>query len=172
MFSGGCAGYTGCFRPASASVPYGTTVTITAHAAQESEAYVGAWAGCNSANGATCTIVIDGNRTATPNFYGDGVDVTYRSVADSFGHFGTGYVTSTPDGLYCGDRGIFNTCRWRYHWSSNVVLRFNITDGTFQSWSGCDSEVPRNDGNFGTDCVVGAFGTRNVTATFVGVTIF
>jgi hypothetical protein len=153
----------------SASIPYGTWVTLTATPIQEGEMYETWPSGCDSVNGTTCQVYVTGARTVAPNFYGDGVDLTVQQLTDSYGALGYGKVTSTPSAMNCGDvlilRGQHAVCKWRYHWSTQVVLHATPTRGTqFSGWIGCDSVN-------GTDCTVGAYGTRNVTAQFIGLTI-
>ncbi|HPH97552.1 MAG TPA: hypothetical protein PKW33_13390 [Anaerolineaceae bacterium] len=68
---------------------------------------------------------------------------------------GTGTVTSSPDGINCGD-----TCTADFTASSSVILTAAAeTDSTFTGWSGACSGT-------GT-CTVSMTGTQTVTATFV-----
>jgi hypothetical protein len=155
-----------------ATLSYGTAIRLTAAASQQSEMYVGAWGGCNSSAGAICDVTITADRTVTANFYGDGVDVRYVQQPDWHGSLGTGHVTSMPAGVNCGDVIAHNNhCRWRFHWSSQIVLQYTATGGSsFVGWQGCDRLQP-SAVRGQLDCVVDAYGVKQVTATFEGNTI-
>jgi hypothetical protein len=157
--------YTAC----SASYPYGTTVTLTEYATQQQEMYATWPSGCDSTSGYTiCYVYITGSRSVAPNFYGDGIDLTYVSQPDSYGAYGLGYVITdqNPTGINCGDSG-HASCYWRYHWSATITLTAVVDSGLFNGWGGTGCESVN-----GNVCYTHAYGTKSITASFVGNTIF
>ena len=123
----------------------GTTLTLTAAPAPDS-AFT-SWSGCTSANGSSCTVLMNTSKIVTANF---------TSLPLTVNRAGTGTGTVTGPGIDCG-----TTCTQKFPPNTSVRLQANNTDpaSAFTSWSGCTSTN-------GSTCTVLMASARAVTATF------
>ncbi|MEW5743625.1 MAG: hypothetical protein AB1938_32235 [Myxococcota bacterium] len=138
-----------CGGTCMADVPAGTSVTLTATANMGST-FAG-WSGCDSAMGATCTVLMNAQRSVTATFNVSTVPTYTLTVAKS----GTGSGTVTGGGISCG-----TTCSATVNQGTVVTLTAMAASGsTFSSWSGCDSTS-------GATCTVTMNSARTVTASF------
>ncbi|MFM2105748.1 MAG: hypothetical protein RL338_780, partial [Chloroflexota bacterium] len=147
-----------CGASCSADFTGGSTVTLSAEASAGS-VFTG-WTGCDSTSGpggSTCTVTMDGPRTASAGF--DLVPVTL-SVETS--GTGAGTITSVPAGIDCGA-----TCSAGFTDGSVVVLTATAVPASsaFAGWSGCDLTA----GTDGSVCTVTMTAARSVSAAFVHV---
>ncbi len=130
------------------SEPYasGTSVTLTATPASGST-FVG-WSGDCSGTG-SCVVSMSTARSVTATFS----PILYTLTAAKAGS-GTGTVTSSPAGIYCG-----TDCSEPYASGTSVTLTATPASGsTFAGWSG--------DCSGSGSCVVSMSAARSVTATF------
>ena len=139
-----------CGSTCSASYPSGTTVTLTAFAAEGSGSEFAGWSGACSGTAATCTVAMSAARAVTAAF--DAPGARYPLTVTKAGNPGT--VTSSPAGISCG-----STCSATYASGTAVTLTAAAASGsTFAGWSGAC---------VGTgSCVVTMTAARSVTATF------
>jgi uncharacterized protein (DUF2141 family) len=133
----------------------GTSVTLTASAAAGST--FGSWTGCDSTNGATCTVAMNAARNPAVTF--NAVPSGSYALTVSKAGTGSGTVTSSPAGINCGA-----DCTEAYTSGTSVTLTASAAAGsTIGSWTGCDSSS-------GTACTVNMTVAKTVTATFNPVT--
>lgn len=133
----------------SQSYAYGTSVTLTA-AAADGYTFAG-WGGDCAASGttATCAVSMSAAKTVSATFV---VGTTVLSVAKA--GTGAGSVTSATGDINCG-----STCGASYTTPATVVLTAAASTGsTFAGWSGACTGT-------GT-CTVVMSAARSVTATF------
>jgi hypothetical protein len=71
-----------------------------------------------------------------------------------------------PTGINCGEAG-HSSCYWRYHWSTAITLTAVSDSGIFNAWGGTGCESVN-----GNVCYTHAYGTKSITASFIGNTIF
>jgi hypothetical protein len=130
----------------SASFVAGTRVTLTA--TPDSASRFASWQGCDSVEGSSCTLLVDEPREVTVAF--DELKHTL-SVAKE----GPGTVTSTPEGIDCGE-----ACSASFADGNTVsLLAVPETGSSFTGWEGCDSSAR-------TLCYVTLQQSRQVTARF------
>jgi hypothetical protein len=123
------------------------SVTLTATPAAGS-VFTG-WSGCDSSDGATCTVNLNTDKTATASFTARRTLTTIKSGT------GAGAITSAPAGINCGA-----TCSHAYDDGTSVTLTATpAAHSTFTGWSGggCSGA--------GT-CTVAMSADRSVTAAF------
>ncbi len=134
-----------CGATCSANIDYGTSVTLTAVAADGSD-FSGWSAPCGTA--AQCTVTMDVARSLTATF-------TRRSYALSVVRAGTGAGRVTAPNIDCG-----SDCTDTVLHGTTVTLTAEaLTGGTFAGWSGdCSGAQPT--------CTVTMTQARSVTATF------
>jgi hypothetical protein len=139
-----------CGGSCGATYEAGTTVVLTAQPAPGST-FAG-WSGAECSGTATCTVVMDADRTVTALFTAAGVRLTVVKAGS-----GTGTVLSDPSGIDCGTR-----CTSGFDLGATVTLRATAAPGsTFTGWSGA--------GCSGTaECTVLMDSAKAVTATFEG----
>jgi hypothetical protein len=131
-----------------------TTVILTAAPNADSN-FVG-WTGCNSVNGAQCTVSMTAAKTATATF----ALKTFLLTVSKTG-LGTGTVTSSPAGISCG-----SDCTELYIIHTTVTL--TATPGVLSivnGWTGCDSVNANN------QCIVAMHNAKQVSVEFLGVPI-
>src|SRR4051812_8481270 len=106
----------------------GTTVTLTA-VANTGSAF-GAWSGCDSVSGMTCTVSMNAARTVSASF-----NVQNFTLSVGEAGAGSGTVTSNPTGINCGAN-----CSASYAGGTTVTLTAAANTGSlFAAWSGCDA---------------------------------
>jgi hypothetical protein len=130
--------------------PTGTTVTVIALPAANSD--FTSWSGeCDAVvSGNRCEVTLDADKTVEAAF-------TLKSLALNVAKSGTGTgtVSSEPSGIDCGA-----TCSHAYVYGTTVTMTASpgaISD--FSGWSGCDEAL-------GDWCKVSLSAARTVTATF------
>jgi len=125
-----------------------TAVTLTA--TPDANSNFTSWSGCDSVNGATCTVTMSAAKSATATFTLKTFPLTVSKAGN-----GGGTVTSNPAGVNCGA-----TCSATYVINTSVVLTAAPNaDSNFTGWTGCDSVN-------GTACTVAITAARSATATF------
>jgi hypothetical protein len=123
----------------------GTTVTLTA--TPTGGMTFGGWAGCDTPSGATCSMMMNANKTVTAVFVAAG------TFALTVSKTGAGTVTGT--GITCG-----TDCAEVYASGTVVVLTATPDSGSsFGGWSGCDTPS-------GFSCTLTMNANRAVTASF------
>jgi len=138
-----------CGASCSATLPAGTSVTLTAAAANGS-AFAG-WSGCDSTSGASCSLTLGSDRSVQATFNSSSGTNYVLTVAKA----GSGSGTVTGTGIDCGA-----TCSATLTSGTAVTLTAAAASGsTFVSWSGCDSTSV-------TTCTLTLGANRTVTATF------
>ncbi|HYH28002.1 MAG TPA: hypothetical protein VEA19_04390, partial [Actinomycetota bacterium] len=141
-----------CGGDCNEDVTDGTTVVLTASPASSSN--FTSWSGCDSTNGAECTIQMSSAKSPAATF-----TLKTYSLSVSKDGTGDGTVTSSPSGINCG-----GTCSASYDHGTEVTLT-PTGDGTsiFTGWSGACTGS--------SSCVVTMSEARSVTATFARVTL-
>ena len=136
-----------CPGVCTATVPYGTAVTLTA-AATAPSMFLG-WSGGGCTGAGACTVNVTGDVTVNASFA-----LNYTLVVTRAGN-GNGAVTSSPAGINCGA-----DCDQTYPAGTSVTLTATASpDSTFTGWSGS--------GCSGTGtCTVAVNGATAVVATF------
>lgn len=129
-------------------LPLGTSVTLTA--APGSGATFVNFVGCDTAQGASCTVTLDGSRTVTATFEAAASDYTLTVVKAGSG---TGTVTGT--GIACGA----DCSELIPAGTTRTVTATPAGNSSLSSWSGCDQVSA-------LDCIVALTSNRTVTATF------
>jgi len=140
-----------CGATCSASYTSGTVVTLTATPAFGS-IFTG-WSGCDAVSGTTCSVTMNGTRSATASF----TLQTFTLSVTNTGLLSSGTVTSSDGRINCGA-----TCSAAYASGSTVVLTATPTGflSIFTGWDGCDTVS-------GTTCSVTMSSARSVTANFL-----
>src|SRR6266508_764458 len=106
------------------------------------------WSEPSCANTSVCYVSLDKDKSVTATFVGSSSTLSVSKT-------GSGTVTSTPDGIACG-----NTCSAQFKTGTDVSLVAVADQGwRFQSWGGACSD---NGG-----CGLSLDGDKSVTATFV-----
>jgi hypothetical protein len=142
-----------CGTDCSESYPSGTTVTLNA-APGAGSVFTG-WSGCETVDGASCTVTMTAESSVTARF-----DRQRFTLTVSTSGIGRGTVTSTPSGITCG-----SDCSEPYVTATSVTLTANPALGSiFTGWRGCDAV-------FGSRCTVVMTGERSVNGSFVGIPI-
>jgi hypothetical protein len=137
-----------CGGDCSESYLYGTSVTLTATPGAGSS--FGAWTGCDTTSGTTCTVTINGAESVSASFTLQSFAVTVNRTGG-----GTGTVTSSPAGITCG-----GDCTESLAYGTTVTLTAAPSSGSqFMAWTGCDSSS-------GLTCTVTVNGAETVGAAF------
>ena len=137
-----------CGNDCTHSYDHGTSVVLTADPGPN--AVFAAWTGCDSVNGAQCTVAMTSAKTVNAAF-----TPAQRSLSVSRDGNGTGTVSSSPAGVDCGD-----DCTHTYDHGTSVVLTATAgANSALDTWTGCDSVN-------GTQCSVTMNGAESVIATF------
>ncbi len=140
-----------CGGTCAADYDYGTMITLTASPAAGS--VFDSWSGCNSVNGATCSVTMSASRTVTATFRPQRFTLTVSKDG-----VGTGTVSSSPGGIACG-----GSCSADYDNGTTVTLTATPTLGVFLQWGGACSGV------LTSTCTVTMTAAKSVTATFVSL---
>jgi Carboxypeptidase regulatory-like domain/Divergent InlB B-repeat domain len=142
-----------CGATCSGSYPYNTPVLLTATAVSGST-FMG-WGGNCSGNDATCAVTMDQVRTVSATFLSDSA-VTH-DLQVSLDGSGSGGITSSPGGIYCGTAG--TTCSTPFDDGIVATLTATAESGSmFMGWSGdCTGNGP---------CTIDMTQAHNVSATF------
>lgn len=137
-----------CSGTCNATFPNGTIVTLTA--APFTGYYFAGWTGACAGQG-TCTLTIDGNKSATANF----VQIPANQQLLTVSVTGGGSVATNPGGLNCS-----TTCSYPFPTNTAVSLIASpVAGNTFMGWTG--------EGCTGRgSCVVTLNIPKNVSATF------
>jgi uncharacterized repeat protein (TIGR02543 family) len=137
-----------CSGTCNATFPNGTIVTLTA--APFTGYYFAGWTGACAGQG-TCTLTIDGNKSATANF----VQIPANQQLLTVTVTGGGSVATNPGGLNCS-----TTCSYPFPTNTAVSLISSpVAGNTFMGWTG--------EGCTGRgSCVVTLNIPKNVSATF------
>jgi hypothetical protein len=139
---------TGCSAPQ----PNGATVTLTASAGPAS--IFKGWSGCAAVDGATCSVLMSGARTATASFQ----PATYKlTVSPTSSGGATGHVTGP--GVECATDAA-GTCSADAPNGATITLTASPDPGAIvKSWIGCTSSS-------GNTCGVLVSTARTVTVAF------
>ena len=141
----------------SGTYDYNAQVAVTATPASDS-VFTG-FTGCDSTQGNICMVRMLANRTVTAAFG------YKRALAVAKSGSGSGTVTSSPPGIYCG-----STCYALFDLGSLVTLVASADTGSsFAGWTGCDSADSKNGkkgGASGTTCTVTMSAAKSVDAKF------
>ena len=118
-----------CGKICVASFEAGSTVTFTA--VPDAHARFGAWSGCDSVSGSTCTVTMNKNVSVSVTF----LPVVALSV--QFGGTGRGSVTINPGGHTCQ-----GTCSYQYDPNQQVTITPSPAGrSSFAYWTGACSGV-------------------------------
>lgn len=129
----------------------GTTVTLTATPASNSNFHF--WSGCDSTSGTSCTFTLGEDRDVFASF-----SPIVRTLTLNKSGTGSGTVTSSPEGIDCG-----NDCGEAYQIGTDVTLTAVVgANSEFGGWAGCDSSV-------GLTCNVTVNNHQAVAATFTPI---
>jgi hypothetical protein len=135
-----------CGSKCSRAFPYGTSVTLTPHAAAGS--VFAAWSGACKGASPTCHVSMTAARAVTATFAIAKLLTVVKAGA------GTGTVTSAPAGISCG-----KTCKRLFAAGIKVTLTATATSGSkFAGWSGACSGAAK--------CIVTMSAAKKVKATF------
>ncbi len=138
-------GFINCGQVCTASYLSGTQVTLTATPSQGSS--FSSWSGCDSTNGNSCTLTMNGARTVTATFV---LSNTHYTLSVSTNGYGT--VTSTDGFINCP-----GTCSHYYLINTQVTLNATPTQGwAFAGWSGACSGTGACNLTMNQDLSVGA----------------
>ena len=126
---------------------------VTLSGAPSANSTFNGWTGCDSVFGATCTVSMTNDRSATAIFM-----LKRFTLSVSTTGVGKGTVTSSPAGINCG-----SACKSDFVIDTTVTLTatpamLSILTG----WTGCDA----TDGN---TCTVRMSANKSVSAEFTGV---
>jgi hypothetical protein len=137
----------------SCAASYGNGTAVSLTAAPEAGATFVGWSGCDSTNGAVCSVTMSGSRTVTASFA-----VQRYTLTVSKGGNGSGTVSSSPAGISCG-----GACSADFNSGTSVTLTAAPALGsTFVGWTGCDSSS-------GASCTASMTAAKSVMAAFIGV---
>ncbi|HEU4384319.1 MAG TPA: hypothetical protein VFR85_12580 [Anaeromyxobacteraceae bacterium] len=148
----GAGGAISCGTTCSASLPYGTAVTLVAAAAPGSTFM--SWTGCASVgpDGLTCNVTMTADRIVTATFEQGPRLLTVQRLGG-----GTGTVSGAGGAISCG-----TTCSASLPYGTAVALVAAAAPGsTLAGWAGCASTSPD-----GLTCNVTMTADRVVTASF------
>ncbi len=107
------------------------------------------WTGACDNQGATCTLLVNGDKAAYAYFSANSYTLTVAKDGT-----GTGTVTSSPSGINCGA-----TCSAAYTYGTDVTLTPSPDAGSsFSGWAGACTGAGA--------CVVSMTSAKSVTATF------
>jgi hypothetical protein len=135
-----------CGSTCSRAFKYGTSVTLSAHAASGS--VFTAWSGACTGSGTTCHVSMTAARKVTATFA-----VAKLLTVAKLGT-GSGTVTSSPAGVSCG-----TTCKHPFAAGTMVTLTASVSSGsTFSGWSGACSGTGK--------CVLTMSAAKSVKAAF------
>lgn len=142
-----------CPGDCSETYSYGAWSTVTATPA--SGYAFSSWSGACAGQGATCSVYMDSNRSASASF----VSTTYPLTIDKSGT-GSGTVTTSPAGISCG-----STCAANFAAGSSVTITATPSAGSaFAGWLGVNCSA------YGTSpCVVTMNAARGAEAVFNSV---
>jgi hypothetical protein len=140
-----------CGTDCAESYASGTMITLTA--APASNSVFAGWSGCDSVDGTSCTVAMNGSASVTARF-----DRQRFTLTASKSGLGRGTVTSSPSGISCG-----TDCSESYLAGTSVTLTATPALGSiFMEWRGCDAVS-------GARCTVTMNRQQSVTASFLGV---
>ncbi|MBF0320595.1 MAG: SBBP repeat-containing protein, partial [Nitrospirae bacterium] len=139
-----------CGSTCSMTYASGTQVTLTATA--DYGFTFSSWTGCDTTNGAACSVAMPADKPVTATF--SKINFLPLTVTKS----GAGSGTITADSGTITWSG--NTGTAYYEENTQVILTANAdSNSKLSSWSGCDSTS-------GTTCTVAMSSAKSVTATF------
>lgn len=139
-----------CGTSCSSNFAQGSTVTLTATAAQGS--LFSGWSGSCSGASTTCVVGMSSARSVTANFAVQPTTVILTVLKSGSGG---GTVSSNPAGINCG-----SVCAASFNQNSQVVLTAVPASGsTFAGWSGACSGAA-------TSCTVSMNSATSATASF------
>jgi uncharacterized repeat protein (TIGR03803 family) len=125
----------------------GSPVTLTA--APDPGWALDQWFNCDSFQGTTCSLTMNGQRSAISVWFSPGFVLSVQKS-------GNGLITSSDGDINCGA-----TCFYSYVTGRSVTLTaYPDQNFTFGGWSGCDQV-------YGKVCIVAMNSARNTTATFI-----
>ncbi len=137
-----------CGSACSTIFDYSTVVTLTATAVTGST-FAG-WSGAGCSGTGNCVVIMDSTKSITATFTLN----TYLLTVAKDGT-GSGTVSSTPEGIYCG-----SACSINFDYSTVVTLTATgATGSTFVGWSGAGCNGTGN-------CILMVDAAKNITATF------
>ena len=116
-----------CGEICSGILTSGTTVTLTV--AADDGSVFSDWTGACTGTQNTCTVTMSASQTVTAQFI-----PAQRLLTISKTGIGSGTVTSSPTGIYCGD-----DCSKIYNSGSVELTATPATDSNFGGWSGACS---------------------------------
>lgn len=129
---------------------FGPGLTVTLTASPSAGSVFSGWSGACTGT-ASCVVTIDGNMRVTATFgISSGRMLTLQKAGT-----GSGPVTSSPAGIWCGA-----TCAWEFTSGTPVTLSASANPGSeFAGWSGACTGLS-------TTCNVTMDAAKTVTATF------
>ena len=138
---------------ADCSEDYEQGKVITLEASPNAGSRFISWDGCNTVNGSTCTVTMDGKKDVVATF--NQLPAKTHTLSVSKKGNGEGKVTSTPAGIDCGVN-----CSEDYEQGKVITLEASPNAGSrFISWDGCNTVN-------GSTCTVTMDGKKDVVATF------
>ena len=146
----------GCGSTCSASFKEGSTVTLTAQAADEYSLF-SKWSGCTTTEGNVCTVLMKTNKKVTATF---NATPTYQlTVSQGHTNGGKGNITSDDLLISCG-----TDCKEKYVKGTTIILTAVADKGSvFKGWkpstAPCDTAGP---------CTVTMDKAKSVQGIFVG----
>jgi hypothetical protein len=134
----------------------GTSVTLTAAASAGSNTF-SSWSGCTSASGASCTVTMTGNVTATANYSAPAVYTLTVNSSNPASGVAIGASPADNNGATSGTTSFTRT----YTAGTSVTLTAPAASGSnsFSSWSGCTTSST-------TTCTVTVSANTTVTANY------
>ena len=121
-----------CGSSCFATVPGGTTITLTAQA--PGNGVFNGWSGACAGQGATCTVTVNGALSTTATF------TTVYTL--SVGRGGSGSVTGTPNGEFGTYINCGGSCSAKFQQGTSVTLTATPAAGAnFTGWTGACSGV-------------------------------
>lgn len=143
--------------PTDCNEPYteGTSVVLTA-APNSASSTFGGWTGACSGMSLTCTVTMDGDRSATAMFTLEKRTLSFSKAGD-----GQGTVTSSPAGISCDPTCTSGSADYD-HDTDVTLTAVPDPDTTLVSWTDCDSVS----GVLNETCTVDMTDDKTVIATF------